>query len=313
MKLSSVDEKIMEGGIPERKWDPTKVHSIQECARLFYFSHIRNIAPEKEPDYFTSGHAWDAAMGALEAIDVPQDEAIINAYKEINRVYDETSCDSFHPARTRASVLQLLDLYLDEGHFPPPYKVFASNLPVAVPYSNFFLAGELDKYMEWDPYGLVIGETKTSLLHSGSKSWLGYTQQFELGSYGHQVTHYATIVEMMTGKKVSSCCIFTACLDIPKRVTTVRNQFSRIWVEHSQQKRENWLDAVSLADAKFSYCWTNWSWPVEGQKCTGAWGTKPCAFRHICISHIPLHSLEQIPAIYKNAGEWAPWDGKKRN
>lgn len=313
MKVSKIDQEIRD--IRKKSpntWDPSMTHSVHECARLFYFTYIRNIGIAEEPDYFCSGRAWDAAMGAFDKegnLRIRYEAAV----KAIHSVYDKTSCNRFHPKRTRESLLQLLERYI--VMFPTSqYEVLASNLPLSIPLSDdLFLGGELDKYMEWPPYGLVIGETKTSLLHSGTKNWDGYMAQFKLGGYGHQITHYNYIVERTTGKKPWGTCVFTACLDIPARETTRRDLFSKIWVEHSEAKTQDWLDCIHLADAKAKWCWDNWTWPMQGQKCTGAWGTMPCAFRYICMLPAHLHELETVPSIYVPQGEWAPWKGVKRS
>jgi hypothetical protein len=286
-------------------------HCIAECERKFYFCYLRNVGLEGEPDYYVSGRAWDAAIGAFETkgnLRLRYEAAV----KAINKVYDETTCEYFKPIRERDNVLALLERYVEE--FPTPdYTVMAHNLPLKIEIApRLFLGGELDKYMQWEPYGLVIGETKTSNQVPGSKYWDSYMAQFRLGQYAHQIDHYNMVVERAIGRKPWGTCVFTACLDIPKRATTVRQLFSRIWIEHNEARSRDWLDTIQLQNEKAKWCWENWTWPPSGQRCTGAYGTAPCEYRFICQLGMELHELNELPAIYVPKGKWAPWDGIKR-
>lgn len=313
MKISKHDEELRSRRQhAPNTWDPSMVHSLLECSRLFYFTYIRNIGPPHEPDYFVSGRAWDAAMGEMERPTGTLDERYFKAIDAINKVYDNTTCIYFDPARTRENLYILLEKWL-ELNAVLPYTVIESNLPLRVKIEDdLYLGGELDKYMQWDPYGLVIGETKTSKEHSGTKKWDNYVQQFSLGSYANQITHYNIVVERAIGKTPWGTCVFTTCLDIPKRKTTQRQLFNKIWVEHSESRKAEWLKAVKFASWKCQYNWDTWEWPMEGQKCTGPWGFIPCGYRHICNLPVELHQLEDVPPNYTQLGEWAPWKGVKR-
>jgi len=296
--------------------DPTMGTTIDECPRKFYLSFILNLTTKYEKDYFVSGRAWDAARGEIEKTDrgelLPFGKRWDNAMKVLDEIYENANTQFINPKREKSNIVSLLQLYLKD--FPnPPYKVLASNVGFKFPYKDFYLGGELDRYMEWPPYGIVVGEDKTTVIVIGSRNYDNYRAGFTLGQYANQITHYNWAVRQIT-ENVFGTCVLIASLDIPKRATTIRQQFDQIWIQHSEQKIRDYLDLCESRMSKIRWCEKEGKWPKSGRQCSGSWGFQACEFKELCLMDLPLDQIneETIPwNLYKQARRWRPWDGDK--
>lgn len=308
MEISELDKQSREYGW-HNTIDPSIGGIVDECARKFYYRYIRGITPLKEPDYFVSGRAWDAARGAWEANIEDPKVAFQAATDAINRVYDTCNCDFFKDNRTRENLIALLTRFV-LSHGDPPYKTIGSNIGFKFPYKDFYLGGELDQYMDWPPYGVVVGEEKTTTVIPGSKGWPSYENQFTLGRYSNQQVHYQWAT-LQVSENLWGTRILVACLDIPKRASTERTLFQPIWKQVVRQEMLDYLTLCEERHEKILRCWDKWRWPKEGQHCTGPWGSFPCEYQLLCKLPVALHQLEIPSNLFKVGEPWAPWDGIK--
>jgi len=302
--------------------DPTMGSTLDECPRKFFLTFKLNLTTAYEPDYFISGRAWDAARGELETLEIEIEGSKVSnptfaqrwesAMRKLNFIYDNANPRFINPKRDKPNIITLLELFLEQNK-EPPYTVLASNIGFRFPYKDFYLGGELDRYMQWEPYGVVVGEDKTTVMVIGSKGYDNYRAGFKLGQYANQITHYHWAASQIT-EKVFGTCVLVASLDIPKRPTTIRQQFEQIWIQHSDQKVRDYLDLCESRIARIRWHEKEGKWPKEGRHCTGGWGFHQCEFKELCIMDIPLNQItwETIPQnLFKQATTWKPWDGDK--
>lgn len=323
MRLSSIDIGIRANRECFNTIDPTTNACTNECLRKVYWEQVRCIVPSSEPTYFISGRAWDQAMHYIESMEftTPEGELLKQpslgvrweyALKAMNSVYDSARCDFIDPKRDRANLMKLLELFIEQNS-NPPYKVLASNLHFKLPYKDFQMGGELDSYYSWPPYGVVVNENKTTSIVIGSKNYERYKDSFTLGQYGNQLLHYLWAVSQIS-EDVYGTHVRVASLDIPKRESTIRQQFDSVWLSPAREQIHDYLTVCQESIARLRRAWKKWRWPKEGRHCTGAWGLTACPYRHLCLMPVPLHLMEDnnIPwQLYMQAREWKPWDGDK--
>lgn len=295
--------------------DPSMGSALDNCPRAFYWSFIREIIPSSTPDYFISGRAWDDAQGALWSPGLLGNR-IENAYKALQDCYAEESQGViFREARTLENLEKLLDLYINEHDLVSPlYKTIDTNIGFTFPYKDFFLAGELDMYIEYPPIGTLVKENKTTLLVPLSgRSWDRYLQSFSLGSYANQLRHYEWAVSQLT--ECAGSLVEVSCLSIPKRASTVRTQFYRKIASLSLYDIAEYLALCEDRMKRLRHYWKVSHWPRQGQHCTGAYGLQPCVYLPLCSANIhEATSDDVIPTnMYSIGLPWAPWNGIKRS
>lgn len=326
-KLSNADKEIIQQRPCPDTIDPTMGSTADECLRLFYYTFVRNLTPEFEPDYFVSGRAWDAAMGIVESNihyhtdmhgkkwemrDLSYEQRWRMALEAMNRVYDTCRCNFFSPLRTRENLMQLLELYMLE-HQQNPYQIIDANISFRFPFEDFFLGGEIDRYMNWDKVGVVVNENKTTTYVIDQSKYDNYRQQFKLGQYANQVLHYFWAVSQVS-EEVNGAVASIASLDIPKRASTQRQQFDQIWLYPTQAQVEDYLDVCRFRMATLRTAWQEWKWPKQGRHCSGPWGFRRCTYYDLCRLGIPLWKMEDemIPwSKFVQARTWQPWAGDK--
>jgi len=289
--------------------DPSMGSTIDECLRKTYYRYILGITPLHEPDYFVSGRAWDAMLGAW-ATEGTTAERYTRALAAMQDVYDRCNCNFFKPVRTPENLTALFTKYVEWEKEEPPYTILASNVGFQFPYKDFFLGGEMDRYLEWPPYGVVVDENKTTTIIPESKGWPNYEEGFILGRYANQVTHYLWSV-MQVSENVWGTRVLVACLDIPKRESTIRTLFQPIWIRRTQAQILDYLDLCELRMRKLRDAWSRKCWPKEGQQCTGSWGFSACEYVPLCKLPIPLKQIEIPTNLYLIGEPWAPWNGIK--
>lgn len=289
--------------------DPSMGSAVDECARKFYFRYVRGVTPIWEPDYFISGRAWDAMLGEWRKDGTPS-ERYVAALSAMQAVYDTCRCEFFNERRTPENLTALFAYYIEWEEFQPPYKVLGSNLGFRFPYKDFFLGGELDAFLEWPPYGVVVDENKTTTIIPESKGWPRYEDGFSLGRYANQITHYLWAC-MQISEEVWGTRALIACLDIPKRPTTQRTLFQPLWLKRTQAQILDYLDLCEARMRKIRDCQARGVWPKEGQHCTGGWGFSRCEYAPLCQLPIHLEDIEVPLNLYRVGEPWAPWDGVK--
>ena len=288
--------------------DPTIGSMVDECMRKVYWRIKRGVTPLWEPDYFVSGRAWDAMMGEWEKTEDEQ-ACYAAAIRAMHKVYDTCNCENFNERRTPENLTSLFSLYVTQAE-QKHYNVIDSNVGFEMPYKDFMLGGEIDRYLSWPPYGVVIDENKTTTVIPGKSGWDNYASGFDLGRYANQLTHYFWAVCEIS-EDVWGTRVMVACLDIPKRASTERTQFQPLWKPRNKAQVEDYLQLCEKRMADIRRAEKLNVWPKGGQHCTGGWGFSQCEYRSLCELPIPLDQIE-IPEERFLVGEpWAPWDGIK--
>lgn len=290
--------------------DPTMGGTIDECLRKFFYRHITGIAPTFEPDYFAAGRAWDAAMGEWFSRSEPEAAKRYQAaVRSIYRAYETSTCSLPREKRTPENLVELFNRFVSH-HVEPPYTVIRSNVAFRLPFSDFYLGGELDQYCHWERFGVVVHENKTTTIIPGSKGFENYVDGFALGRYANQILQYIWAASQLT-EQVWGARILVACLDIPKRASTERKLFEAIWLHRSPIRLAEYLDLCRYRMAKVRNAWKTWDWPKEGQQCAGGWGFNRCEYFHLCSQHASLEDIEVPESYFRIGVPWAPWDGEK--
>lgn len=307
MRIKSKEEIRTERPCPDTI-DPTIGGTVDECMRKFFYRHIAGISPLVEPDYFTSGRAWDAAHKAFFAADSPQ-IGYINAVKAIHETYARSSCRFPREKRSAENLVNLFDRYVTRWE-EPSYRVVDSNVAFRLPFDDFWLGGEMDAYCDWPRYNVVVHENKTTTIIPGSRGWDSYADGFSVGRYANQVTHYVWAASQLA-EDVWGARVLVACLDIPKRETTKRQLFEAIWLLRNDIKIDEYLNLCRYRMARIRGSWKTWHWPKEGQSCSGGWGFSRCEYFPLCHMHYSFPEIEVPEGMYRVDVPWAPWDGEK--
>lgn len=290
--------------------DPTMGGTVDECMRKFFFRHIAGLTPIVEPDYFTSGRAWDAAHKAwFEDYEKPLEERYRAAIQAIHHTYETSTCRQPREKRDAPNLIELFTRFLTKWE-EPQYRVLDSNVGFRLPYEDFWLGGEMDAYCDWPKYKVVVHENKTTTIIPGSRGWENYVAGFAVGRYANQTMQY-TWAAMQLAEDVWGARVLVACLDIPKRDSTVRQLFEAIWLLKNETKLDEYLNLCRYRMARIRAAWKTWHWPKEGQTCAGGWGFSRCEYFPLCAMHYPFDSIEVPEAYYRVDVPWAPWDGEK--
>lgn len=308
-QMNETEQSISALGPPDCI-DPTMGSAMDECPRRFYWRHIRGVTPLTEPDYFVSGRAWDAALGEWFNPKEPNEKARFKAAAQaMQRTYDTSRCAYFHPKRTVENLFALFSKYvLEMGDVQ--FKVLDSNVGFKLPYKDFWLGGEIDRYTEWPHYGVVVEEEKTTLNYPEKKGWDNYVEGFKLGRYANQIKHYTWAVMQITGE-IWGVRVHISSLDIPARSTTKRTLFEQVWIKFTDDELLDYLSLCEQRMERILRCWETWTWPKAGHHCTGGWGFSKCEYAPLCRMKAPLHLIEVPFNEYLEGEPWRPWDGVK--
>jgi hypothetical protein len=300
----------------------------EDCkAKLYFF--LRGIQPLDEPDYFVSGRAWTDALTAWYMTKGTHQEKLDAARVAMIKVYGASQTVIFAPERTLDNLLDLFDLYIME--FPTEgWKMVAGEIGWLWPLSDFYLGGAMDAYIQWDPYGPLVFETKTTLGYVTEQTTLQY--QLNL-----QVTQYHWGLAQHLVEEVWGVLMNLAYLKILQKAK-VAKQFMR-WIEQRSPNQlkmfeENWKARVAAIRAMWKtpkctpatyynpWGWTppkpkvqptsaiypEWSWPQDGRFCGGGYGLKPCPYFHLCAQGLSATEVHIPSNIYTYRPKWKPWE-----
>ena len=313
-----LDEQLRESQFP-RIWDNTMKTTLWTCPRKFYWFQ-RGYDYATRPAYFTWGSAWQEILvywyenmpeGWLDPKS-PAYWVIANSALEKGQEFYQNNIGATEP-NTENSLGNLEDIWVNylREHPSEPWKMIPGGSEVGwvwpIKGTDYFMAGSLDGYIEWDPYGVLVLENKST----GEYLSDGFVSRWD---FSPQITGYVWYLAELRGHEN----VFGALMNL---VTKKRPGPKSSWktprttrslVKKSKDElaefREQTLWTIELAETY----WKNWFWPKtqDPTYCTGGTGKAPCLYKHVCnIDGIPYTKFDPltISGITLRDEAWEPW------
>jgi len=313
------DEQLHEEEFPII-WDNTMKTLVWVCPRKFYW-FMRGYDYATRPPYFTWGSAWQEIMVTWyegqpkdSVLDTKSPEFWVLANEALDsgqRFYDREIGEADPKIdNSRDNLEAIWSNYIRE-HPSEPWKMVPEGSEVGWVWplkgTDFFLAGSLDGYIEWKPYGFLAIENKTTSEYLSD----GFVGRWD---FAPQVTGYVWYLDELLGSETVFGCLMN--LVTKKRPgaksawKTPRTTRSLVKKSKSQlgEFREQSLWTIELAQTY----WKNWFWPMtqDATNCTGGAGKAPCLFKNVCrVDGIPFTKFEPLTTsgIILRGSKWEPW------
>lgn len=277
----------------------------RECPRKLYF-FLSGFEPKVGKAYFVWGSAWHKMMDTWYKSTDTSDKRIIEAIAEGVAYFDdniqEESVDN-----TRNGLITAFRYYV-ERYETDPFKLIegASEQGFQWPLvgTDYFYAGSMDGYIEWQPYGFLVLEHKTTSEYL-SDSFIG---QWEFSpqvtgyhwylSKIHEDT-YGVLVNMITKKTPTAKSNWTT----PRVARTLIRKTEADLAEFERDVIED--------IGYFKSCYETERWPktTNPRNCSGGPGKSSCPFKQICLTQVDFRSVDisvyDHLQIRKEA--WEPW------
>lgn len=296
-------------------WDNTMRMSFRSCPRKFFF-FLQGYDYASRPSFFIWGEAWHEILRKWYSVPHSWDpsdpgywvvaaEAIASGLA----IWDDAQIeDRNNDIRDNLEVIFMSYL----AHYPfEPWKVIELGAetgwlwPIAgTPYE---LGGSLDARIEWEDYGVLPREDKTSggyLSDSFVSQWY----------YSPQVLTYIWYENQLTGG--DSCLVNMATKNVPgPRSKWNTPRFYRITVQADQFILEEHIEGF-LHDIEYAkQLWDRNYFPksTDPTNCIGGIGKSPCLFKDYCRAKAGRNEwmkmdLSQFSSkIIKRKEAWEPW------
>jgi hypothetical protein len=180
----------------------------------------------------------------------------------------------------------------------------------------WYLAGAIDGYISWEPYGLLTLENKTTGMSLGGQNG-SYMRQWRLSS---QVTQYYWGLSRILGQVpfgVLMNCVSKRITD--KSIAEFKSSYhypKDLFIRDLQKRSARELDEFELSKVyeimTIQNHWADWIWPktTDGRFCTGGTGFSACQYFILCNSDLSLSEIEN-PASFEGLkwrdSLWQPW------
>lgn len=207
----------------------------------------------------------------------------------------------------------LWKLYV-ERYPTEPWKLIAGEVGWRFPIGEvkgktLWYGGSMDGYVEWEGYGFLVLENKTT------GGWLStiYLAQW---AYAPQITGYIWGLTQLVGKEeggVFGCLMNLSCKNLPgPRSKRTTDQFARKLEQRSSSALKEFEDEVLDDFRLITDEWERWIWKktVDPGECVGRPGRSACLYRHICVTPIPFEEIDPLTfqGIKLRESEWRPWE-----
>ncbi len=288
-------------------WDNSMRSLGKSCARKLYF-FLKGYETKSSKSYLVWGSAWHKIMDTWYKSTEQSEQKFIDSLKEGINYYDDNIGEQ-EPSRldTRDNLVTAFRYYV-ERYEADPFKLVegASEQGFQWPLqgTDYFYAGSMDGYIEWNPYGFLVLEHKTTSEYL-SDSFIG---QWE---FSPQVTGYhwylSKIHEDVYGVLVNM---------ITKQIPSAKSNWTtprvhRVLVRKTEEQLQEFEDAVIRDINYFKSCYDNeiWDKTTDARNCVGGPGKSACPFKRICATPIDFRNVDL--SIYDHLcmreEKWAPW------
>jgi len=302
------DKELREGG-PPTTYDNTMRGTYRSCPRKMYW-FLRGLDYEQTPSYFTFGKVWQIVLDAWYS---PQTDSTMGtdaiyahgmrALEVGRKAWDDEGC-----VGSRNDTWENLELLFKHyiGQYPTePFRVVGTEKGWEWPLAGtpYFLGGSLDGYIEWEGYGLLVMENKTSGVYLTDQ----YIRQW---NFANQITQYIWFLTRFLGKEIFGCLMNMATKRIPKKKAP-DSLFARDLQKRSSWELEQFEEDILLDIKDIEREWERWIWPKSGNpiECVGGIGKAPCLFQSLCS--VDAKPWEIDPMNYQGLiwrkEKWEPW------
>jgi len=300
---------------PPTTWDNTMLTTADGCLRKLYW-FLRGVDYELVPAYFTYGKVFQEMLNvwylpesighSRPFIEMETEEAFHFIEEILQHGRREWDKDSPREDKTNNWLMckQLMQLYIQQ--YPTEdWKVVAMETGWEWPIKGtpYFLAGSLDGYIEWNPYGLLVLEDKTTGMYMSDT----YISSWEFSS---QVTQYVWYLSQLQGREIFGCLMNMASKRIPKKKIP-ENLFARSLEKRSPDQLNRFEKATVQLIEDINREWDRWTFrkTKDNIQCVGGIGKSACLFRPLCSAEDEFYNINplQFPGIVARDGEWSPW------
>lgn len=303
------DDKSMREEGPPLTFDNTMRGTFRSCPRKFYW-FWRGLDYATTPPYFTFGRAWQAILDKWYTPQVTQSMSPTEIYAKMEdaleagrQVWAEDGAIG-SGVNTIENLEELFKHYV--GTYPvEPFVVVGAEKGWEWPIAGtpYFLGGSLDDYVQWQPYGYLIMENKTSGVYLNDQYIRGW-------SFAQQVSQYIWYLTQLKGDEVFGCLMNMACKRIPKKKTPDA-LFARNLETRDPFELEEFIESTLLDIKDIEREWERWKWQktVNQIECVGGIGKSPCLFQGLCQAKAKPWELDPLAyaGIKWREEKWEPW------
>lgn len=284
---------------PPDTLDNTLRCTFDSCRRKFYW-FLRGCDYRFTPAYFVFGRVWQIILDTWYDPKIGGDVEVAIAAGQAE--WDKEMVEG-KGLDTWPNLEKLFRLYAET--FPvEPWTVvkMESGWEWPILGTNFFLAGSLDGYIEFRPYGMLALEDKTSGVYLSDT----FINQWK---FSQQVTQYIWYLTQLLGEEVFGCLMNLACKRIHGGQTP---QFARNLETRSEYELEKFVEDCLQSFSDIALEWERWTWTKTCNhiECAGGIGKSPCLYQGLCLSELPIGEIDPFQGfegIIHRDGPWEPW------
>jgi len=306
------DIELREGGPPDT-FDNTLITNYLKCPRQEYW-FLRGLDYVRTPSYFTWGRAWGATLNSwhlAENQEEPLEMRKTLALLEGGKIWDKDDAEIFEsrPNDTWENLVSTFNLYIEAYGDREPWKQLKPEVGFRfpIPGTTLFYAGAIDSYIEWNPYGVLAREDKST----GAYITPSYMTQWHSVS---QPTGYLWALHQIVEKPFG--ILMNVSSKRPRKDSLLR--FSRELVTRSEWRIAEFIrHTIEIADLIRGE-WDHWTWAKWGERnpysCVGGPGISPCLYKSLCLQEMEPWELEEHYNFDEHFSwrkeKWTPWERK---
>lgn len=277
------------------------------CTRKLYF-FLKGYETTSTKSYLVWGNAWHKIMDEWYKSTESSEERFVASLQKGLTFYDnELKDQETDRLNTRDNLITAFRYYV-ERYEADPFKLVegASEQGFQWPLQGtpYFYAGSMDGYIQWEPYGFLVLEHKTTAEYL-SDSFIG---QWE---FSPQVTGYhwylSKIHENVYGVLVNM---------ITKQIPSAKSNWTtprvhRVLIRKTEEQLQEFEEDVINDISYFKSCYVLGRWPktTNPRNCTGGPGLSACPFKNICNTPVDFRNVDL--SIYEHlkmrTEKWQPW------
>jgi hypothetical protein len=295
---------------PPETFDNTMLSSFSKCqwAFILFMSGLEHLNP---PPYFTWGRAFGAALNSWHSTQDSGENNKTRFFRARKTAEDlwisEAPIVPEKDDNSKDNLIQTLYEYTQVYGAGEPWKMpygkgeLGFQFPIPGTLINY--AGSIDAPIEWNPYGLLFREDKTT----GAYLTDSYIKQWDFSS---QVTGYSWAFDQLLGEPP-----FGAYMNMisKKRRKDVQDKFSRYLTKRDPHQIDRFISETVRVVNNLREVWETWSWSKTGNRdpinCTGGMGRSPCLYRRLCLMEADPWDLEGFEfEEFSLRDRWAPWE-----
>jgi hypothetical protein len=289
-------------------WDNSMRSLGKSCARKLYF-FLKGYETKSSKSYFVWGSAWHKIMDMwYKYAGLNEETKFITSLKQGLDYYDDNIGEQ-EPSRTdtRDNLITAFRYYV-ERYEADPFKLIegASEQGFQWPLqgTDYFYAGSMDGYIEWNPYGFLVLEHKTTSEYLSD----GFIGQWE---FSPQVTGYhwylSKLHEDTYGVLVNM---------ITKQIPSAKSNWTtprvhRVLIRKTEDQLIEFEYDVVQDIYLFKRFYETEYWPktTNPRNCVGGPGKSACPFKRICSTPVDFKNVDLSIYDHLRIREeaWRPW------